>query len=821
MFTPRWLSNLFGSTPEETPTDTSVNLTKRAHQSELVQNILKDQPSVEVQAEAPSLCIECEKPLPSGQKGLCDRCAKEETTVEASKVSLVAELEKRAGPYELGDSELTTANKSREDQVKSMSDFALAECLTEIHLQGTGIQEQWFREFPKVLKQVQKNRKSLEKELLKGTPPPAVLDRMTFLAECMENSHNSEFEPTEAKDLYGPLFELEGKQSWEKSKYRWKDEPLTEKEQYAAQMPQETGPGREAEDTRGHQAPRSAIAGIHDLDDIQMVPQDRYLVHYCKVEGGERYFKWFHTEDAAQTYLDSLKHTEYASSSKLKDCSKQFTSKSQETVQKDAAQILNTTPTGWYVTVKLEANDNPEQLVTAIRATTGVSRVSRYYDHLQVRLDGVGLDEKGASSIVQSALETQHSTPAGESAMDQVAASLGSLSSRVVRVAKAPLVKKAQEENKFFDAVGDVAYALASGQVIPTIDQLMQNHTLSSEDAERALDEGKRDAAENLQHGSEAAILPKVEKTADIASPWAVVRKDDQDVIARITPEEVSKKSKEKDGKDVKKSAAQVDDIVLLVQKWLDKTAAPKEPADLEPAMSLEGLTPEEQELWKKHWKLAFSWAMADPLSRKLGKSLTRQVAMQALLRVIRKYDPTHESGAKLESYLFRAIHNELLTGFVQNRTVKEKKPELFVNIDQPVSEGDRMYEAETLQDIIEDANEATPEEHLSRAQDADIALEVVRRAKEVLKGNALQVFELMAQGYTVSNVAELMKWTIPNAVRYRIQIGEVLKKIMEQVKQHPPKPSLRKEIEAPELSTDVPNDLADDQVMTNPEANV
>lgn len=827
MSIPRWLSNLFGSTPEEVPTDSSANLTKLANQSELIQNLITDKP-VEVQAEATpvtQVCPECERPLPSWHNGLCDKCneAEKQASIQPEKVSLVAELEKEAGAYELGDSEEQTANKSHEAQIKAASDFALAEMLTEMHLQGNGVQEQWFEEFPKVLKKVQKNRRSAEKELLKATPPPAVLDRMKFLAESMENSHNNEFEPTDAESLYKPLFELEGKQSWEKSKYKWKDEPLTEKEQYAAQMPQETGPGREAEDTRGHQAPRSVTAAEVSPDDIQMVPQDKFLVHYSKIEGGEKYFRWFNTKEAAQAYMDSMKVTEASSSAKIKDFSKSFTVKSQETVQKEAAHLVHTTPTGWYVTVKLDATDNPDQLIDTIRTTEGVSKVSRYYDHLQVRLDGVGLDEKAASAIVQSAL-----TPADKEGFNsrvEATIQVAQLHKNALEIPQGPKCIKCGDT---WDTIDDPMELCAECKVpiCFSCSEVTSGGTTFCPDC-----------AKGMQNLLAANTNAQVQKKADIASPWAVVRKDDQDVIARITPEEVIKKSKEKTTKEVAKKASQIDDVAVLVQRWLTKEAAGKEKkdklppaADQEPAQSLEGLTPEEQELWTKHWALAFRWAMSDPLSRRLGKSLTRQVAMQALLRVIRAYDPTHESGAKFESYLFRAIHNELLTGFKTNKTVKERLPDKFVNLDQPISEGDQMYESTTLQDLIEDVNEATPEEHLDRAQEADIALEVVRRAKEQLTGRHKEIMDLLAQGYTISNIAEMLHFSIPNIVRYRKSLAETLERIMKEVKKSPPKPSLRREEPIPEVEETQEGDggmpmevanLFSDRVMTHPDANI
>lgn len=625
MHLPSWLNTLFGASPEVVPTDTSFNLNKLAH-SELVDNVLSDKP-LEIAAEENKKCPECDRPNQFGE--LCSSCteAEEVHAAQEPKVSLVAELEKNAGAYEVGDSETQTAQKGHESQVKAASDYALAEMLTEMHLQGQGVQERWSEDFPKTLASVQKNRSRAEKEMLKSIPSPTVIDRIKFLSEAMDNK----FEPTKSENLYGELFDGKGKQTWEKSKDSWKDEPLTEKEQYEAQMPQEAGPGREADDHRGHQAPRSLTAAEVSPGDIQMVPQDKFLVHYNKIEGGEKYFKWFSTEDTAKHYMESLKQTEFASSAKLKDYSKQFIDKPQETVQKEAV-----------------------------------------------------------------------------------------------------LAKK-----------------------------------------------------------------------ADIASPWAVVKKDDKEVIARITPEEVIKKSKELETKEVKKSASQDNNSTFLVNQHLLKVEAASKfsltaAEDYELAQSMEGLEPHEQELWQKYYKLAFQWAMADPLSRKLGKSLTRRAAMMALLRVIRTYNPTHASGAQLSSYLFRAVHNELLTGFAQNRSLREKDPEKFVNIDQPISEGDRMYEAETLQDIIEDVNTKLPVQQLEESEQADMAKEVVRVAQEELKGRQKEIFDLLLQGYNITEIAGLLKFTIPNIVRYRKQLVEQLESILEQVQKTWARPGVPKHKELP-----------------------
>lgn len=618
MYLPKWFNALFSSTKEEAIPDTSTNLNKIANQSELVQNLLSDKP---VEKAADHLkCPACHMAVSPEAYPFCSSCREKERAktqaTEAPKVSLMAELEKEAGAYEMGDTEEMTANKSHESQIKAASNFALAEMLTEFRLKGQGVQENWHLEFPKCLGEVQKNRKKAEKELLKFTPCPAVIHRMQFLAETMEDSHDKGFEHTEAENLYKPLFEYEGKQTWEKSKDKWEDEPISAKEQYENQMPEEGGPGREEKDQMEHQAPRSAVANLTPPDELQLIPQDKFLVHYTKVDGGERYFKWLNTEEAAKHYMDDIKKEEFALEPKMKDFSKEFAVKEGETLA----------------------------------------------------------------------------------------------------------------------------------------------------------------------------------KKADISSPWTVITQEDKEVIARITPEEVLKKSKEKVQNNVgKKASLDINKLAERILAEIETKAAlaltSKEDTP-EPAESLEGLEPHEQELWKKHYKLALQWATADPIARKIGRSEARRAAMVALLRVIRKYNPQHESKAKFESYLYSAVHNELLTALSQSRTLRDKDPEKFVSLEQPIQEGDKMYESETLQDIIEDTQQKLPEEELEQSEQAAIAREVLQKAQSVLQGKDKEVFDLLLQGYNISQIAGMMHFTIPNIVRYRKKIADALEKIMKEVMKAPPRPS-------------------------------
>lgn len=650
MIFPQWLAGLFGK-EVATPTDTSSNLNKKAH-SELIENILMDRPLVQ-EAVTPKVEL---FPISEGM------------VVAEEKLSLEAELARQAGAYELSDTEEMTANKSHESQIKAASNFALAEMLTELRLQGQGVQERWYLEFSGCLAEVQKNRAKCEKELLGYVPPPAVIDRMKFLAEVMIESHEKGFEPTKAENLYGPLFEAEGKQTWEKAKDSWKDPKLTEKQQYENQNPPEGGPGREEKDPMERQAPRSTTAGVHDLDDIQLVPQDKYLVHYTKIAGGETYYKWFTTPEAAEHYMTDLKTEGFTHSAKLKDFSKDFKVSQEETVQ----------------------------------------------------------------------------------------------------------------------------------------------------------------------------------KKADIPSPWKVVKKDGEEVIARITPEEVLKESKDKaitekragreyqpkcphcgsrktevsrggdckcwacnsyfqDTYPEKQASLELQAIVAKMVKEVEaKTAmaitAAEEVAG--PAESLEGLTPQEQELWKKYYRQAFQWAASDPIARRIGKSEARRAAMMALLRSIRSFNPQHESEAKFETYLFRAVHNELLTMFAQGRTIPEKEKNLeFVQIDQPISEGDQMYETDTLADVIKDVQQALPEENLERSEQAEVAKEVVERAKQQLSGKHKEVFDLLTQGYNITEIAQMMQYTIPNVVRYRKALATTLEKIMGEVLKHPVKFKYKEPEETPEAS--------------------
>lgn len=761
---PSWLVGLFTPTSQEVPLeDTSTNLQKQAHSSELVRNLLSD---------VSHSCMECERPVQF--EGLCDKCTKESHTAsylhdpdicdcgsanlmggpscecgepqdqcgDCGKIiihtkphlvkrdSLVSELEKKAGAYEIGDSEANTSAKSHESQIKALSNFAMAEYLTEFRLKGQGVAERWSSTFPEVLQEVQKSRKKCEQELLEFIPLPAVIDRMKFLSEVMKG----EFEPTESKNLYGELFEAKGKQTWESAKNSWKDEVKSEKEKYANQMPEESGPGREANDERGHLSPRSVdasldveakgererirqlkdqldktkdpgkirdiyqaidaaedrmkkdkdrkderreqkeqkkeevkpkeqpvqvhltkAAGAHDLDDLQLVPQDKYLVYYHKIEGGERYYKWFSTEDSAEKYKEDIKARMFATEAKVKDFSKEFKLPEQKTIQKEA----------------------------------------------------------------------------------------------------------------------------------------------------------------------------------EVASPWAVVKQDDKEVIARITPEEVFKKSKEQ-SPEVSKEAHGTPDKKVECPKckkrelhigkfgyhWCDscghefggigKEASFNKLAKDIPdvVQSLEGLTPEQQVLWKEHYSKACSWALADPIARKIGRAETIQAAMIALHRAIGTWNPQHASKAQFTSYLFRAIHNELLTTLNHEKMIPEKAPEgvEMVQIDKPVSEGDSLYGSDTLQDLIEDVEAKLPDVEMEEKQEAEfnkkVALTTVKLLGEELEGQTKTIYDLFVQGYNTSEIARMLNLTIPAIVRQR-QVNilplaeEIMAKVRWELKQKPTLPSKKE----PELA--------------------
>lgn len=721
MTIPRWLSNLFTLSKTEDTPDTSCTLQKQAHKSELVQNLLSEPIETEASESArkgreANSCPECGRPNQYGE--LCAKCTKEEAeeATEAAKaaerqalnasqeVSLLAELTKQAGAYELGDSEAQTANKSHEAQIKSASDFALAEMLTELHLQGQGVQERWHLDFPETLASVKKNRKSAEAELLKDTPPPAVIERMKFLSEIMTESHEKGFNPTESKNLYDPLFEFEGKQTWEKAKDSWNDKKPTDKEQLEHQMPEDQGPGREENDHREVQPPRSTTACAAPPDDLQLVPQNKYLIHYQKIEEGEHYYKWFATEEAAKKQMEDLKEEKFALAPKFKDFSKEFKTPEKETLAKEAAQVASAQASHWVVTVKLEPGDDALAIRENLQKVPGITEVGSLMeggDHLAIRLDSkVDMFEKAAVRTVQEALDTMTPKP-----------------------------------------LGKAEYAMP--------------------------------------------------KTAEISSPWKLIKQEGADVIARITPDEIIKASNEvltTEKKSGLSKEAKLELFNLLASKFITEietkaefalTAAEELP---EPAESLEGLDPQEQELWKQNYQLAFRWALADPISRKIGRSETRRAAMVALLRAIRSYDAGHTSKAKFESYLFSAVHNELITQLKHGKTMEERVPGRFENVDKPVSESDNMYEGETMSDIIEDVRHKNPAQRLDESQSQAVALEVVKRLQKELVGKPKEFLDLLMQGYNISEIADMWKYTIPAVVRYRKQLADKLQRLSDQV---------------------------------------
>lgn len=88
----------------------------------------------------------------------------------------VLNLAKEAA-YEMGETEEETIRKDYEKHVKSLSNFVLAEKLTELMLRDAGYPERFSEVFPKVLKEVERNRERAEKKLLSLIGPHSKLTK--------------------------------------------------------------------------------------------------------------------------------------------------------------------------------------------------------------------------------------------------------------------------------------------------------------------------------------------------------------------------------------------------------------------------------------------------------------------------------------------------------------------------------------------------------------------------------------------------------------------------------------------------------------------
>lgn len=111
--------------------------------------------------------------------------------------------------YEEGDSMADTIEKDYQLRVSGLSDFNLAEMITEYS--GT-IKEKYNEEKAKQLESVKNNRGSSESKLLKLLGDHSKVD----VSKAFEKFKSAEVKQPDEKDLYGPEFKP-GKQNWEKS----------------------------------------------------------------------------------------------------------------------------------------------------------------------------------------------------------------------------------------------------------------------------------------------------------------------------------------------------------------------------------------------------------------------------------------------------------------------------------------------------------------------------------------------------------------------------------------------------------------------------
>lgn len=710
----------------------------------------------------------------------CEYCIEEKNKnkvpVEA-KVSLVAELEKQAGAYQLGETEEQTIRKSYETQVKTVSDFALAEMLTEKHLYGRGIQENWHLEFPTTLEQVRKNRKKAEKELMDHKTLHSMVDRMKFLSELMAEG----FKWETGVDLFQPLFETNGKQSWEESKHAWKVEELTEQEKKDNQMPRGQGPGREQEDPTAQQSPRSTLPKKASTD------SDNCLI--C----GEPIMKGQDPKDPDPRH---------------RDCQRQY-----ETSVKDAsvgtqADIPVGEPTEHIVSRTVEysftAPTSSKQEATSLeKFLKDTENQARWSRSLHVHPSYV-------FTTVDNSVHIYIKAPA-ELPAERVQVALKDM------LSQSGLAQSSSKSAGLHDR--DEIQELAQDKFSVTYQKMPKGEKytkwFSTEESaqifKEQMDSSKQGVSVKFKdYSKEFTRQAAIRKEADIPSPWKLVKQEDgSPVIARIAPEELVKESEElaKNEKAAKVAVQasvgkvsfellekQVSIIARTLSAKLVLISAKELVSDsnknMEPAPNLEGLAPDEQIMWKKFYNNARSIAFSNPISRKIGEAPTRRAAMMALLRSIRNYDPK-ASTAKFETYLFRAVENEMINTLKEFQTSKEKHPDKVVDIDQPVSEGDNLYETDTLRDIIEDVTSKLPEDELvptDREEQIAIAKEVVTRVKDKLKGTDLEVFDLLSQGYGVSDIAKMKNYSIPNIVRYRKKIEQAVKVVMEQILKNPPK---------------------------------
>lgn len=824
---PKWFSNLFSSVPQETPPDTSSSLDKKAH-SELIDNIISGKLLEKAAETGMPSCKDCGAKLSAD--GKCPlKCEEAKILNSSIKVSLVAELEKEAGAYELGDTETQTAAKSHESQVKAASDYGLAEMLTEFHLKGQGVQERWYLEFPKCLEEVKKNRKDCESELLKEIPPPAVIERMKWLNEVMVDNRGEDFEPTDAKNLYGPLFEVEGKQTWDKAKDIWKEEKLDEKKQYENQMPKDQRPGREEKDPQEHQAPRSTTAGVHDKDDLQLIPQDKFLLHYRKVKDGEKYFKWFCTEEAAEKAAKDLKEKEFALDSKVKDFSKEFELKERETLQKEAkVEKQADIPSPWAVAkdgdteviaritpeeVLKETKEKPKIEAHLITAGKPCSKCRRTNRPVEDTYNLEGLSSKKYKYLCEPCYKYESGQIEDSPSLENMPSYTSSLK---VNAGLKSILKKLRRQLNQHDA-----------EDVEGLNELIS----AIEGVEKQLDKKEQEKEERRKKKEEQGLPPDPADAPIPEDPEDLEEADDKAEAPKV--EEPKKEEPEEELAE--KKAYQF----IYREPNVDVTALD------EPAGGIEELNPQEQKLWKEYSSKAFGWAMSvanDKFPGKMSKDEIRSAAMDALFNSIKKYDPRDPSMAKFETFLYRNLHNEVLTHRQQHATtfdlkkfkerayhaqtsdereklleevnrleqqmkilpkdspefeklkkerqrlkslILHEQPEVMP-LETPIGEGGSSSSedegGQTLYDLVGDVAGEMPDVQLEKSEQESISKQVIEEAQKQLQGKDLEFFNLLLQGYNLSEAGSMLGLKHPLELQYRDRISKPIKWIFKKL---------------------------------------
>lgn len=79
-----------------------------------------------------------------------------------------------------------------------------------------------------------------------------------------------------------------------------------------------------------------------------------------------------------------------------------LTFNSKTKMDKQSAKIESVSPTGWYVTIKMDEGDDAEAIAGHLRGSAGGIEVRHLYDYLEVQLPGVGTNEKDVVNLVKS-----------------------------------------------------------------------------------------------------------------------------------------------------------------------------------------------------------------------------------------------------------------------------------------------------------------------------------------------------------------------------------------------------------------------------------